>query len=78
MRKAVAARFTTFRVPRRSTLPPLLALWGHNPNQDAKKGPRSAALPSENGVAVWQETQNVPWSLADIGHEIHHVDLVSR
>ena len=42
------------------------------------KGPRSAALPSENGVAVWQEAQNVPWSLADIGHEIHHVDLVSR
>jgi hypothetical protein len=45
---------------------------------DSPKGPRSAALPSENGVAVWQETQNVPWSLADFGHAIHHVDLVSR
>jgi hypothetical protein len=45
---------------------------------DSPKGLCSAALPSENGVAVWQETQNVPWSLADIGHEIHHVDLVSR
>jgi hypothetical protein len=45
---------------------------------DSPKGPRNDALPSENGVAVWQETQNVPWSLADAGHEIHHVDLASR
>ena len=36
MRKAVAARFTTLRVPRRSTLPPLTALNGHSPRNDAK------------------------------------------
>jgi hypothetical protein len=45
---------------------------------DSPNGPRSAALPSENGVTVWQETQNVPWSVADFGHVIHHVSLVSR
>jgi hypothetical protein len=45
---------------------------------DSPKGPRSAALPNENGVAVWHETQNVPWSVADFGHETHHVNLVSR
>ena len=45
---------------------------------DSPKAPRSAALPSENGAAVWQETQNVSWSRADFGHEIHQVDLWSR
>jgi hypothetical protein len=45
---------------------------------DSPKGRRSAALLSENGVAVWQETQNVPWSWAAFGHELHHVNLVSR
>jgi hypothetical protein len=29
---------------------------------DSPKELRSAALPSENGVAVWQETQKVAWS----------------
>jgi hypothetical protein len=35
-RKAVAARFTTRRVPRLSTLPPLVRLSGHKPSQEAK------------------------------------------
>lgn len=45
---------------------------------DSPETLRSAALPRENGAAVWQETQNVSWSRADFGHEIHHVDLWSR
>jgi len=45
---------------------------------DSPKRLRNAALPSENGVAVWQETQNVSWSRAADGHDIHHVDLWSK
>jgi len=40
--------------------------------------PLRAALPRENGPEVWHEMQNVSWSLADFGHEIHHVDRWSR
>src|SRR5664279_1820701 len=36
MRRAVAARFTTWRVPRPTTLSPVIRLSGHNPNQEAK------------------------------------------
>ena len=35
-RSAVDARLTTCRVPRLSTLPPLLRLSGHKPSQEAK------------------------------------------
>src|SRR4051794_25927128 len=35
MRGASAARHFTFRVPTKSTLPPLISLSGHNPIQDA-------------------------------------------
>src|SRR5260370_13134898 len=34
-RRAVAARLTTWRVPRFSTLPPLIRLSGHSPSQEA-------------------------------------------
>jgi hypothetical protein len=34
MRRAVAARLTTWRAPRFSTLPPLMRLSGHNPSQE--------------------------------------------
>src|ERR1019366_3242545 len=36
MRKAVAARFSTWRVPRGYTLPPVILLFGHSPSQEAK------------------------------------------
>ena len=35
-RNAVEARLTTCRVPRLSTLPPLMRLSGHKPSQEAK------------------------------------------
>src|SRR5882762_10432412 len=36
IRKAVAARFSTWRVPRWYTLPPVILLFGHSPSQEAK------------------------------------------
>src|SRR5579863_916535 len=45
---------------------------------NSPRAPRNAALPSENGVAVWQDTQKVPWSRAEPDHEIHHAALLSR
>src|SRR6202521_89320 len=36
MRKAVAARFSTWRLPRWYTLPPVILLSGHSPSQEAK------------------------------------------
>src|ERR1700730_13864506 len=36
MRKAVAARFSTWRLPRWYTLPPVILLFGDSPSQEAK------------------------------------------